>query len=291
MNSIYTNIAANKRNTLLFMFAFIAFASVVFFVLTRAFLGDSPVFLVGAILFSIITSVLGYYNSAKIALAVNGARLMPEQESPYVHHLVENLCIAAGLPKPKVYVIDSPALNAFATGRNPQNSAICFTSGIIQNLEKIELEGVIAHELAHIGNNDILLMTVVGVLAGSITLAINWITNLFMFGGSRKSNGGIYLILGLITIVLAPLVATVIQLAVSRNREFLADASGALLTRYPEGLARALIKISESPVELSTANPSSAHMYIASPFKAKSVAKLFATHPPVEERIKRLRTM
>lgn len=291
MSTIYSNIASNKRTTVFFMFFFISFVSLVSLILARAFLGDSPVFLIFALVFSIGTSLIGYYNSDKIALAVNGARPLLEEEGSYVHKLVENLCIGAGLPKPRIYIIDSPALNAFATGRDPKNSALCFTTGIIQNLEKLELEGVIAHELSHIGNYDIRLMTVVGVLAGSITILINWVSHLFMFGGSKRESNGLFLILGLLTIVLAPIVATIIQLAISRNREYLADASGALLTRYPDGLADALTKISQSPVELKSANPASAHMYIANPFKSKSIAKVFSTHPPAEERIKRLRDM
>lgn len=291
MASIYSNISTNKRNTVLFMLFFTAFVSVVSLILARAFLGDSPFMLILALVFSVGSSLIGYFNSDKIALAVNGARPLSEQENPYVHNLVENLCIGAGLPKPKIYIIDSPALNAFATGKDPKNSAICFTSGIIQNLEKLELEGVIAHELAHIGNYDIRLMTVVAVLAGSITILINWISHSFLFGGSKRESSGLFVILGVFTLFLAPLVATIIQLAISRNREYLADATGALLTRYPEGLANALIKIAQSPDQLQGASPSTAHMFITNPFKGNTFMKLFATHPPVEDRVKRLQDM
>lgn len=292
MSTIYTHISSNKRDTVIFMFIFVTFVALISVVLARAFFGDSPFAPILAVVFSSVTSIIGYYNSDKIALAANGARPLSRQENEYVHNLVENLCIGAGLPMPRLYIIDSPSLNAFATGRDPKNGAICFTSGIIQNLDKLELEGVIAHELSHIGNYDIRLMTVVGVLAGSITILVNWFTNMFMYGGSRKNSGGaFFLILGIVALVLAPVIATIIQLAISRNREYLADASGALLTRYPQGLASALAKIAQSNVPLSSASPTTAHMFIANPFKSQSLLRLFSTHPPVEDRIQKLSQM
>jgi heat shock protein HtpX len=292
MSTIYSHISSNKRATVIFMTLFIAFVAMISVIISRAFFGDNPLMPVIAAIISAGTSIVGYYNSDKIALAANGARPLSRQENEYVHNLVENLCIGAGLPMPRIYIIDSPSLNAFATGRDPKNSAICFTSGLIQNLDKLELEGVIAHELSHIGNYDIRLMTVVGVLAGSITILVNWLTHAFSFGGSRKGSGGaVFLILGILAIVLAPIIATIIQLAISRNREYLADASGALITRYPAGLASALNKIAQSNVPLASASPTTAHMFIANPFKSTSLFKLFSTHPPVEERIKKLSAM
>lgn len=291
--TIYTQIAANKRATVLIVTFFILFISALGYVLGKAYFGDNPIFYLWAVGFSIVSGFGGYYYSDKLVLAASGARELPVSESEYVHDLVENLCIGAGLPKPKVYVIDSPALNAFATGRDPKNSAICFTSGIIEKLDKLELEGVIAHELSHIGNYDIRLMAVVGVLVGSITLLFDMFFRMNMFRSSdRESKGGsIFLIIGLVMLIISPIVATLIKLAISRNREYLADASAALLTRYPTGLAKALEKISGDSNVLSTADTATAHLFIANPFKSSTFRSLFDTHPPVEERIKRLTAM
>ena len=218
-----------------------------------------------------------------------------------LYHLVENLCITAGLPTPKIYVIDDSAPNAFATGRDAKHAVVAVTSGILQKLDKIELEGVIAHELSHIGNRDILLSTIVTVLVGVVVLLADWFMRWTFFGGRRRSNdneGGqlqvIMMIVAIILAILAPIFATLMQLAISRKREFKADADGALLTRYPEGLARALEKISADQEPLEVANRATAHMYIISPFKGKDgkvgfFTKLFMTHPPVEERIAALR--
>jgi heat shock protein HtpX len=215
-----------------------------------------------------------------------------------IFHLVENLCITAGLPVPKIYIIEDSSPNAFATGRDPQHAVVCLTTGIIAKLEKAELEGVIAHELSHVGNRDILLSTVVVVLVGFVALMADWFRNWTFFGGrSRGSDRDgnqlqfILMIVALVLSILAPIAALLMQLAISRKREFLADADGALLTRYPEGLARALEKISADPKPLAEANRATSHLFIVNPFKGKKISKLFMTHPPIEDRVKALRGM
>lgn len=230
------------------------------------------------------------------------ARLVTREQGRELYNIVENLCITAGLPVPKIYIIDDSAPNAFATGRNPEHAVIAVTTGILKKLDRSELEGVIAHELSHIGNRDILLSTVVVVLVGFVALASDWFLRWTWFGGGRKrdNEGGsqmqmIMLIVAIALAILAPLAATLIQMTISRKREFLADASGALLTRYPEGLAKALEKISSDTEPLEVANKATAHLYIISPLKGKKaksfMAKLFMTHPPIEERAKALRGM
>ena len=290
--TIYNQISSNKRATVVIITLFIIFVSFISYVLGRAFFGDSPVFYVWAFVMSAISGFGGYYYSDKLVLAASGARPLPIEESSYVHNLVENLCIGAGLPKPKVYVIDSPAMNAFATGRDPKNGAICFTTGIINGLEKLELEGVIAHELSHIGNYDIRLMAVVGVLVGSITILFDMVFRVNIFSSKKESNSNsLFLILGLVLLIISPIVATLIKLAISRNREYLADSTAALLTRYPKGLAGALSKISSDTHVLETADTATAHLFISNPFKGSTFRSLFDTHPPVEERIRRLNAM
>lgn len=261
---------------------------------------DSPVILVIAVVFSCISSFVSYWWSDKIVLSMSGARLVDHDNGREIYHLVENLCITAGLPLPKIYVIEDSAPNAFATGRDPEHAAIALTTGILAKLDKAELEGVIAHELSHIGNRDILISTVATVLVGTVILVTDWASRSALWGrrDNDEDNGGgwIGLIIIILLSILAPLSAQLLQLAVSRKREFLADSSGALLTRYPEGLARALEKISADPDELEIANRATAHMYIVSPLKGDDegkktswLAKAFMTHPPVEERIARLR--
>lgn len=261
---------------------------------------DSPIILVIAVVFSCISSFVSYWWSDKIVLSMSGARLVDHDNGREIYHLVENLCITAGLPLPKIYIIEDSAPNAFATGRDPEHAAIALTTGILAKLDKAELEGVIAHELSHIGNRDILISTVATVLVGTVILVTDWASRSALWGhrDNDEDNGGgwIGLIIIILLSILAPLSAQLLQLAVSRKREFLADSSGALLTRYPEGLARALEKISTDPDELEIANRATAHMYIVSPLKGDDegkktswLAKAFMTHPPVEERIARLR--
>jgi len=261
---------------------------------------DSPIILVVAVLFSTISSVISYWWSDKIVLQMSGAKLVDHDSGREIYHLVENLCITAGLPLPKIYIIEDSAPNAFATGRDPQHAALALTTGILAKLEKIELEGVIAHELSHIGNRDILISTIATVLVGTIILIVDWSSRSALFGRGRNDNregGGIGLVIIILLSILAPLSAKLLQMAVSRKREFAADADGALLTRYPEGLASALEKISADPDELEVANRATAHMFIVSPFqgerekKVNWLSKAFMTHPPVAERIAKLRGM
>lgn len=258
---------------------------------------NNSAILYGAVIFSIIMSFGSYWWSDKIVLAMSGAKPIDHDSNREIYHLVENLCITAGLPVPKIYMIEDSAPNAFATGRDPEHGVICLTTGIIQKLEKSELEGVIAHELSHIGNRDILISTVIVVLVGFVTLLADWFRHWAWFGAKSDDNDSpnqlriILFVAAIVLSILAPIFAVVMQLAISRKREFLADADGALLTRYPEGLARALEKISADKEPLEAANRATAHLYIANPFKGKKVSRLFMTHPPIEERIKNLRGM
>ncbi|MDP3987741.1 MAG: M48 family metallopeptidase [Candidatus Levybacteria bacterium] len=254
-----------------------------------------------ALIISGLMSLGSYYYSDKIILTMSKAKQIKKEDYPQYYRIVENLCIGDGLPMPKVYVIEDSAPNAFATGRDPKHAVICATTGILEKLNKVELEGVVAHELSHIKNFDIRLMAVVVILVGLVALLADFFMRSLWFGGRRNddrgsgSAQGIFLLIGIILAILSPIIATLIQLAVSRKREFLADASGALLTRYPEGLASALEKISRDKEPLEAANNATAHLYIVNPFKGKEInswfAGLFNTHPPIEERIKILRSM
>ena len=256
---------------------------------------DVPWLLPVAIIFSLFMNVASYRWSDKIVIKMAGARPAAREEFFDLYTVTENLAITAGLPLPKLYVIDDSAPNAFATGRDQEHAVVAVTTGLLQMLNRTELEGVIAHELSHIGNRDMLFSTVVVVLVGFVALLSDFFLRFSFLGGRDRDNKGnaILILVGIVLAVLSPLAATLIQLAVSRKREFLADASGALLTRYPEGLATALEKISAAGAPLRKANKAMAHLYIASPFGASggSLGKLFLTHPPVEERVKALRGM
>jgi len=264
-----------------------------------SYVWQAPEILYFAVFLSIGMNVFTYWKSDSIALAMSRAKSIPREGNEYIYRMIENLSITAGLPMPRIYLIDSPQINAFATGRNPQHAAVAVTTGAIQKLANEELEGVLAHELSHIGNRDILVSTVVVVMAGLIAIVSDIILRMTFyssFGNNRdRGGGGLVLVVGLVAAILAPIAATIIQLAVSRKREFLADASGALLTRYPEGLARALEKIGTDQVPMRFAHNGTAHLFIANPFKGKEAinwfAKLFSTHPPLEDRIKILRDM
>ena len=292
--TLYTHIDSNIRRTWILFSLFFIILIGLGWLLSYYFESQTILFI--AVFISVFMSFISYWYSDKIILAISRAKPLAHDENPELYHIVENLCITAGLPMPKIYIITDPAPNAFATGRNPKNAVIAVTEGLLQITERSELEGVIAHELSHIGNRDILLQTVVVVLVGAITMIADiFIRGRFLGKKSSDRGGGqaqvILMLVGLIFIILSPIIAKLIQLAISRKREFLADASGSLLTRYPEGLARALEKISQSPYSLRFANQATAHLYIASPFKGKKLTNLFSTHPPVEERIKRLREM
>ncbi len=247
-----------------------------------------------AIIFSVLMNIAGYWYSDKIVLSMSGAKEAKREEYFDLYNDVQNLSITAGLPMPKVFIISDPSPNAFATGRDKNHATVCVTTGLLKILDKNELEGVIAHELSHIGNRDILLSTIVVVLVGFVSILANIFTRGMFFGRSdEEKGGGILQIIGIIFIILSPIAATLIQLAISRKREFLADASGALLTRYPEGLASALRKISAANIPMKNPNHATAHLFIANPFgnAGKKVSNLFSTHPPVEERIKALTNM
>lgn len=301
MATVYSNIGENKRNTVLIMAGFIAVISFLGWFVGEYFAEGSGFFFLGlALIFSGITSFISYYNSDKIVLAISGAHQVTEAQNQPLHRLVENLAMAAGLPKPRIYIIEDTAMNAFATGRDPQHAVICFTTGILAGLEKQELEGVIAHELSHVGNYDIRLMSIVSILVGTVTLIADWFTRGVMYGGGRRRSrdsegGGLIMIIGLVFLILSPIIATLIKLAVSRSREYLADASGSLITRNPKGLASALAKISQDPEILEAANGATAHMYISNPLKGaqgmNTLGILFSTHPPVQDRIKKLLEM
>lgn len=241
-----------------------------------------------------ITAYISYYNSDKIILSLNGARPATEEQDKLISTILDNLCIAAGLPRPKLYVIEDSAPNAFATGRNPEHAVICFTTGLIEKMDKYELEGVMAHELSHIKNYDILLSTVVTVFVGFVVILSDTLVRFSFFGRSRDSDsksGGVVAIIAIVFMILSPIFAVLMKLAISRKREYLADSSAIELTRNPEGLRSALTKLTLDTEPLEAANKSTAHMYIVNPFKGKSVSSLFATHPPLEKRIERLQNI
>jgi heat shock protein HtpX len=297
--NIYSAISSNIWKSYLILALFILFAGTVAYVLSQG-LGYDPSIGVGIFIFSLIYSFISYFFSDKIVLATSGAREIKETDNPEFYHIVENLAMANGMPLPKMYIINDASANAFATGRDPKHAAVAVTTGILERLNKAELEGVLAHELSHVKNYDTRLLAITAVLVGFISLLTDLFMRSIFWGGINRNNRdnrlqGIFLLIGIVLAILAPIVATLIQLAVSRRREFLADASGALLTRYPEGLARALEKISTDPKPLQTASTATAHLFIVNPFKGKSfqgmLTNLFSTHPPVQERIKILRSM
>lgn len=295
MTSLYTHQSQNVLRTWFLMTAFFILVIAVGWLAAQYF-GNSMILYV-AVAFSIIMNIFAYWFSDKVAIRSTGAQPANEREYRELHRLVENLAITAGLPKPRVFVINDPAPNAFAAGRDPQHAVVAVTTGLLSSLDRSELEGVIAHELSHVGNRDILVMTVSVVLVGFISVLADIALRTTMWGGGRDrdSRANVFiLIAAILAFILAPIAAQLIQLAVSRKREFLADASGALLTRYPEGLASALSKISSYPSPMQRARTSTAHLFISNPFGSRAgqfVTKLFSTHPPVAERIAALRGM
>ena len=297
---MYNQIDSNKRKSALLMIIFV----IIVLLIGWAFSELTDIGYAGLIIAAVVSlavALASYFKGDKVALLATGAKgPIAKNDNPYVYRLVENLAITAGLTLPKIYIIPDPAINAFATGRNPEHASIAITAGAIEKLENEELEGVIAHELSHIKNYDILLMTIVIVLVGLIALLSDWFIRINFFGGGKKRDnqgggklGMILLVVGLILLILSPIIGKIIQLAISRKREFLADASGSLLTRYPEGLAKALEKIAGENMPMRKSNNATAHLYIATPFGRKKhfMSKLFTTHPPVQERIAALRKM
>lgn len=296
MASLYTHQDSNTAKTWALMTLFFVLIIAVGWGASYVY-GDSAILYI-AVVVSLLLNITSYWYSDKIALSVSHAKPASREQYFDLYTVTENLAITAGLPMPKLYVINDPSPNAFATGRNAEHAAVAVTTGLLERLNRTELEGVIAHELAHIGNRDILLSTVVVVLVGCIALMSDFFMRSALFGGGGSDNGkqnGVLLIVGIVLLILSPIAATIIQLAISRKREFLADATGALLTRYPEGLASALEKISTAP-PMRDPHGATAHLFFSSPFggernpkKVSSFKKLFMTHPPVDERVRALR--
>ncbi|MFT5179583.1 MAG: heat shock protein HtpX [Candidatus Paceibacteria bacterium] len=296
--NLYTNQSTNMRKTWVLMSMFFVIVILLGWFVSYYF--QNPGILFFAVIFSIFMNIFSYWYSDKIVLKMSGAKEASKEKYWDLYTTVENLSITAGLPMPKIYVIEEPVPNAFATGRDKDHAVVAFTTGILSLLNKTELEGVVAHELSHIGNRDILLQTVVVVLVGFVTLLADFFLRVSLYGGgNRNSEGGgkmqmVLLVIGVVFVLLSPVIATLIQLAISRKREFLADASGAMLTRYPEGLASALEKISGHGGKMKKANHATAHLFISDPYggKKKKISflhKIFLTHPPVEERVGSLR--
>lgn len=299
--TLYVHAESNIRKTWAYLFGFVLLIIAIGWLIS--YFTRSSVILLAAVILAVLLNFFSYWYSDKIVLAISGARPIEKKDNPELYRLVENLCITAGLALPKIYIINDSSPNAFATGRNPKNAVVAVTRGLLEKLDRAELEGVIAHELSHIGNRDILLSTIIVVLVGLVVIMTDFFLRLSWRGGlagRRDSRGGsqarlIMLFVAVLLSILAPLFATLLRLAISRKREFLADASGGLLTRYPEGLARALEKISQDPTPLRKASNATAHLFIASPFRGRQsqtrLARLFSTHPPIEERVSALRGM
>ncbi len=295
MSTLYTHQGENIRKTWLLMGFFLVIVIAIGYAAKWYF--GSPIFLYGAIIFALIMNVGSYWYSDKIVLSMTHARQITETEYPDLWNVVENLSITAGLPMPNVFVVDDAAPNAFATGRDPEHAVVAATTGLLQMLNRTELEGVMAHELSHVGNRDMLVMTVAVVLAGFVAMLADFLARAMFYGGGDNKKSPIFLIVGIAGIILAPIAAQLIKLAISRKREYLADASGALLTRYPEGLASALEKISAYGQPMQNANHATAHLFIANPFGneerslGSKISGLFMTHPPASDRIRILREM
>jgi heat shock protein HtpX len=287
---MYSDIAKNKRKTVFIMAIFIVFVTLIIWIFDKYLGGSTGVFyggLIGAAVYTIVT----YYAGSRMALAVNRAKEIQKKDNPRLWRTVENLAITDGLPMPRVFLMDDPAPNAFATGRDPKHSAVCVTSGLMDIMDDQELQGVLAHEMGHIKNYDIRVSMVAFALTAVISLIADIMIRLVWFSDDSRENNGPFLVLGIVAAILAPIVATMIQLAVSRQREYLADATGALTTRYPEGLASALEKIEKTGSVARHQNTATAHLFFANPLRGHSLASLFSTHPPIAERIARLHDM
>ena len=289
---MYNQIEANKRKTVVIMLLFFALIGAISYLFAKVY-GDSRIF-VFALIFSFFYALWGYFASSRLALGLNGAHEIQKSDNPRLWRVVENLAITEGLPMPKVHIIEDRGMNAFATGRNPNHASVAITTGLLDALEDTELEGVMAHELGHIKNYDIRVSMIAFALVAVISLLCDFFLRASFFGGGDtddEDSGKLFAILAIVAIVIAPIVATLLQLAISRKREYLADVTGALTTRYPEGLARALEKIQAGSSTLRRQNTSTAHLFFANPLKGRSFAALFSTHPPTEERIRILREM
>ena len=292
---MYSEIAANKRKTILLLAGFFALIAVLAIIFGGAY-GNYSI-TVGALVGATIYALISYYGASKLALGMNGAKAIEKRDNPRLWRIVENLAITNGMPMPKVYIIQDKALNAFATGRDPDHAIVAATEGLLEALDNKELEGVMAHELGHVKNYDIRVSMIAFALVAAVAVMADLMLRASFYGRAfsddddSPASSGIMMILSIAAMVLAPIVATMIQLAISRKREYLADATGAMTTRYPEGLASALEKIRDQGSTLKRQNASTAHFFIANPLSGKSFAALFSTHPPVNERIKKLRNI
>jgi heat shock protein HtpX len=288
---VYSEISANKRKTVLVLILFVALIAGISYVFSVAYGDPSILFFAG--IFAIVYAIWGYFGSSSAALGINGAKQIQKSDNPRLWRVVENLAITEGLPMPKVYIIEDAGLNAFATGRDPKHASVAITTGLLEALEDSELEGVMAHELGHVKNYDIRVSMIVFALVGVVSLLCDFFLRISFFGGGddEESGSSWMFLLAIVAVILAPIVAMLIQLSISRKREYLADATGALTTRYPEGLARALEKIRDGSSTLKRQNTSTAHFFIANPMKGKSISALMSTHPPVDVRIAKLRGM
>lgn len=288
---MYSEVASNKRKSLLMIVVFVLFVGALGFLVSWYL--NRPGLTIAVLLGAAVYVLVMYFAGSKLSLAVNGAKEIKKSDNPRLWRIVENLSITEGLPMPRVFIMQDPAPNAFATGRNPQNAAVCSTTGLLEIMNDTELEGVFAHEIGHIKNYDIRVSMIAFALAAVVSIIADTILHLTFFRSSDNDEGmnPVFLVLAIAAAILAPIVATLIQLAITRRREYLADATGALATRYPEGLASALEKIGAYGSTLQKQNSSTAHLFFASPLKGGGLAKLFSTHPPVAERVRRLREM
>jgi heat shock protein HtpX len=286
---MYSAIAKNKRKTVFIMLGFLVFAGLLAWLL-GAIYGQSTFYAV--LIFAVVYTLIMYFAGARLSLAVNGAHEIQKRDNPRLWRIVENLAITEGLPMPRVFIMDDPAPNAFATGRKPDVSAVCVTQGLLNIMDDQELEGVLAHELGHIKNYDMRVNMIAFALSAVIAIIADFILRMTWFSDrDEENNNQALFFLGIVAAILAPLIATLIQLAVSRKREYLADATGALTTRYPQGLESALAKIGQAGSATRVQNTGTAHFFFANPLKGHSLSSLFSTHPPIEERIKRLKEM
>lgn len=286
---MYSAIAANKRNTVVIMALFVAIIAGLGWLFSQAY--KSTGIFWGTLIGAGIYVLIQYFAASRIALSVNGAKEITKRDNPLLYNTVENLAITNGMPMPKVYIMDDPAPNAFATGRDPKHAHVAATTGLLEILDKSELEGVMAHEMGHVKNYDIRVMMIVFGLVSAIGLIADMFVRMMWFSDNRDNRNPVFLVIGIVAAIISPLVAGIVQLAVSRQREYLADATGAMTTRNPEGLAKALEKMQHYSTATRRQNTSTAHLFFASPLKGRGLAGLFSTHPPIEERIARLRGM
>jgi heat shock protein HtpX len=287
---MYSAIAANKRKTVFIMFFFLVFAGLLGWLFGAMY--DSTGLTYGILIFALCYTAIMYFSGSRLSLAVNGAKEVQKADNPRLYRIVENLAITDGLPTPRVFIMDDPAPNAFATGRNPNQSAVCVTSGLLQIMNDQELQGVLAHEMGHIKNYDMRVSMIAFALSAVISLIADFILRVtWLSDRDRENNNQAVMIAGIVAAILAPIIATLIQLAISRKREYLADATGALTTRYPEGLESALAKIGQVGSATRVQNTATAHFFFANPLKGHSITNLFSTHPPIADRIARLKQM